>query len=149
MIPGASDSVKQPDKEYKNVVCGEPGKIGKGQLVRIANATDLGGTADGLTVMLTSSRTHVVYGVATESASRYDNLRVQVGGFCEYINTDGNVCQDDLLVPCELPGVATAAPLARYQALGFQPEAYNAFGVALDADSTATLTKAMISCLGR
>ena len=147
MIPGASDSVNTADKEYRNVVCGEPGKIGRGQLVRLAYASDLSsGAADGVTVMLTSSPSHVVYGVAVESAAQYQNLRVQVGGLCDRVNTDGDVTEGDLLQPCYLPGVATAAIPIRLRDLGFvYSSSHNVFGVALDNDSSATLSAAWLT----
>lgn len=84
----------------------------------------------------------VVIGLSQEGAGKGGSIPagkwgyIQVSGFCDFVTTDGTIAEGD--------GMIAAAAVADQGAMGTNDAAF--FGVALDADSSTTLTSAILKC---
>lgn len=76
------------------------------------------------------------FGVAKTAGAVGDWIPVVVGGYCDYVVTDGSVEEGDILIPTTGAGVAGGTAGETGDLLGF--------GVALVDDTGSVLTKAMI-----
>lgn len=130
-----------PDSEIKSFRCGAAVTLGWGVALSGATAvTALGGDYTlGLVVEgcdTSAADTAGVVGYALESGSQGDWIKVVVGGYVPTVITDGSVAEGDHLIPTASPGIMGGTAGGTRDLIGF--------GVALDADSSTTLTGAYI-----
>ena len=121
-------------KRFENFKAGEA--ISKGEVVAISGTAD-----DGYTVVLAdvdAAATYFVKGVATADVASGDWGVFQTYGWCEYIVTDGNVADGQVLIADATPGAATGA--------AHGTAANGIFGQAYAADASTLLTAAFIDC---
>ena len=131
-----------PDSEFKLFKCAAA--VTKGWAVALSGATAVAALSDssyvdGLCVEGADSAaadTAGVIGVAMQSGAQGDWIKVCVGGFCDYIITDGSVAEGDHLIPTTSDGVVGGTAGGTRDLLGF--------GVALAADASTLLAKAYI-----
>jgi len=66
-------------------------------------------TSSGSVAKATTGTEHRCIGVAAEDAVSGDGVQVLVYGFCDFITTDGNVADTDLILIADSTGVAVGA----------------------------------------
>jgi hypothetical protein len=110
--------------------------LAKGDVVKLETVASTGETL-GKSVVKSSAASLLTVGVVAKAAADGDPVLVQTYGFCDFITTDGNVTDGAGLQP-GASGVAVPYADAASTVHG------SFFGVALDADSSTTLTSAWL-----